>query len=176
MTLEITRTRTVLVRLTTGFLATSAAMGLALIGAPAAQAAQSTIQVEMKDSRIMRIVGTSAADSVSASGGSSNGSGTQILVNATIGQLKAGPGCVQLGAAVRCDGVSRITFVGGSGDDAFRNESGLAGQFEGGPGSDRLSGGPGNDTIVGGPGADFAFGGPGIDSCLQTETESGCEL
>jgi hypothetical protein len=90
--------------------------------------------------------------------------------------LTAGLGCIQVGAAVKCDNVSRIKFIGGAGDDTFRNDSGLPVQLEGGPGRDRLSGGPANDAIIGGADSDFAFGGPGTDTCSQSENESGCEL
>jgi len=163
-------------RVVISLFAVSTAMGLALASAPMANAAQEKIRVEKSDSRIVRITGTSLGDSVVPSGGSSNGSGTQIRVSATVGQLVAGPGCVQLGSVVQCDGVSRIKFIAGSGDDAFRNDTGLPVQLEGGPGSDRLSGGPANDAIIGGEGNDFAFGRAGIDTCTQAENESDCEL
>jgi len=168
--------RTIFARMAAGLLATAAAMGLALASVPAAHASESKILVEVSGTRIMRISGTSIGDNAVATGGSSSGSGTQILVSSAVNQLTAGLGCIQVGAAVKCDNVSRIKFIGGAGDDTFRNDSGLPVQLEGGPGRDRLSGGPANDAIIGGADSDFAFGGPGTDTCSQSENESGCEL
>ena len=88
--------------------------------------------------------------------------------------MQAGSGCVQLGAAVKCDGVSSVGYNGNGGDDSFRNDTSLLVSANGGAGTDRYTGGPGEDRFRGGLGSDIVNGGNGSDFC-DAETESACE-
>jgi Ca2+-binding RTX toxin-like protein len=138
-----------------------------LLGAAPAYAA-TPVTTSVSTSTVF-VTGTASADSVTASGG--NGT---ITLSSLLGPISAGPGCVQLGATVRCSGVRAIVFSGGEGDDAFRNDTSTPSDLFGQLGNDRLSGGSGNDVIRGASGTDFAFGLGGFDSCIA-ENESGCE-
>jgi Ca2+-binding RTX toxin-like protein len=139
-----------------------------LLGATPAYAQSNSVTTSVSDGTL-NVVGTSFGDNVSASGSS----GT-VTVSNLAGSITAGNGCTQLGATVRCAGVSGIQFSGLSGDDTFRNDTSTRSFLSGGAGSDRITGGPGADVIRGGSGTDFAFGQGGFDICTA-ENESGCE-
>ncbi|WP_223166819.1 calcium-binding protein [Nonomuraea sp. SYSU D8015] len=150
-------------------LATSAAL------ASPAHAAGATISVS---NGVALVVGTSGNDSVDITG-----SGSVITVSSVLHGVTASTGCTQLGAVVRCTGVTRISASLGAGDDVVRLTGGIRASLSGSTGSDRLSGGNGNDTLLGGSGDDFltgnggtdtANGGAGFDRC-SAETRTSCE-
>jgi len=155
-------------RLAAGLTVAAAATASTLLGAtPAYAAAPVTTFV---NGGALFIDGTVLGDSVTASGTN----GTVTLSN-LIGSITAGPGCVQLGAEVRCSGVTFMRFAAFGGDDTFTNNTSTRSVLNGMSGNDRLTGGSGNDDIDGGRGVDSAFGQGGSDKCAA-ENESGCEV
>jgi Ca2+-binding RTX toxin-like protein len=157
-----------LARFAAGLAVTAGATATTLLGATPAFAQTNSVTTTVTGGTL-NVVGTGFGDSVTANGGS----GTVTLSN-LLGSIKAGTGCTQLGATVRCTGVNAVQFSGLGGDDTFRNNTSTRSFLSGGAGSDRITGGPGADVIRGGSGTDFAFGQGGTDICTA-ETESGCE-
>ena len=159
-----------LARLAAGVAVTAAATGATLLGAaPAyAQAASTTASTS---GGTLNVVGTSFGNIITADGGN----GVISLSNLTGAITANGPGCKQLGAVVRCTGVSSISFSGLGGDDKFDNRTSTPSSQRGGSGNDILRGGSGNDRLIGGLGSDSAAGGNGTDTCVA-EGESSCEL
>ncbi len=155
-------------RIAAGVSVAAAASALTLLAAAPAQAA-TPVSVTKALGTVMRIAGSDGQESLRVS--ILNGA---VTVSNTLGSVKAGSGCVQLGAAVRCDGVTSIGYNGNGGDDSFRNDTSLLASASGGAGADRYSGGPGEDRFRGGPGDDVVNGGNGSDIC-DAETESACE-
>lgn len=139
-----------------------------LLGAAPAYAQTTGVTASVSNG-ILNVVGTGFGDGVTATG-----NGTVSLSN-LLGSMKdGGAGCTQLGATVRCTGVSSIQFSGLGGDDTFRNDTPHRTFLSGGSGNDRMTGGSGSDVIRGGLGTDFAFGQGGFDTCTA-ENESSCE-
>ncbi len=142
-----------------------------LLGASPAHAQSNSVTASVSNGTLF-VTGSSSGDNVSASGGS----GT-ISLSTLSTSLKAGTGCTQLGAVVRCNGVSRaVSFQGGFGADKFdaSQVSGTLVRLGGGPGNDILIGGSGNDLLAGGTGTDQADGRNGSDTCTA-ESEVRCE-
>lgn len=162
----MSRNSRTLARLAAGL---SVAAGAALLAAAPAQAATPVVAYKPFGS-VMRITGSDVGESVVLT--VFNGA---LTVSNTLGTVQAGPGCIQLGSAVRCDGVTAVGWNGNGGDDSFRNETSLTVSGNGGPGRDRYTGGPGKDRFRGGDGVDLVDGGGGEDHC-EAESESACEL
>jgi hypothetical protein len=158
-----------LARLAAGLSVVAATSATTLLTAAPAQAA-TPVTVTKALGSVMRINGSDGQESVQVS--IFNGF---VTVSNTLGSVQAGSGCTQLGAAVRCDGVTLIGYNGGGGDDSFRNDTSLTVSGNGGLGNDRYTGGPGQDRYKGGPGNDIVNGGNGSDTC-DAESESACEL
>lgn len=156
-------------RLAAGISVAAATSAATLLTAAPAQAATPVTVTKAFDS-VMRINGSDGQESVRVS--ILNGF---VTVSNILGSVQAGAGCVQLGAAVRCDNVTLIGYNGGGGDDSFRNDTSLTASGNGGLGNDRYTGGPGQDRYKGGPGNDIVNGGNGSDHC-DAESESACEL
>ncbi len=158
-------------RLAAGLAVTAGAAATTLLGASPAYAQSAGVTASVSGGT-MFVTGTSSDDNVSASGGF----GTISLSTLSTG-LKAGTGCTQLGAVVRCNGVSRaVSFQGGFGADKFDASQvrGTLVRLGGGPGNDILIGGSGNDLLAGGTGTDQADGRNGSDTCTA-ESQVGCE-
>ncbi len=160
-----------LARLAAGLAVTAGATATTLLGASPAHAQGSSVTASVTGG-LMIVTGTQFGDNVSASGGF----GTVSLSTLST-SLKAGTGCTQLGAVVRCDGVTSISFNGLGGADKFD-----AGQIRqtavnsrGGSGNDILIGGSGSDRLSGGTGTDQADGRNGSDTCIA-ESVVRCEL
>jgi len=66
-------------------------------------------------------------------------------------------------AALPASVVTHIAFIGGDGNDVFRNLTAVPCRADGGNGDDVLIGGSGNDTLVGGAGNDDLQGNAGKD-------------
>lgn len=105
------------------------------------------------------ILGTSAAESISAFGGDDvvcgGGGADTIGLSTGNDRALAGPGT--------------DTVTGGPGNDTLKGQGG----------NDTLSGGDGNDTLKGGDGNDTHNGGPGTDTCnggAGTDTATACEV
>lgn len=159
-----------LARLAAGLAVTAAASGMTLLAAAPAQAATPVTVTTAFNGKVMRIAGSDVGEAVVVT----NLGGVPTVTN-SLGSVQAGPGCTQLGSAVRCGtAVTSIGYNGNAGDDSFRNDTALFVSAIGGTGSDRLSGGSANDKLVGGTGVDFLNGGGGTDSC-DGENESACE-
>lgn len=159
-----------LARLAAGVSVAVATSALTLLAAAPAQAATPVLVSKTgPNSSVMRIVGSDVGESVRVT--SLNGA---VTVSNTLGSVQAGLGCVQLGAAVKCPGITFIGYSGGPGDDSFRNDTSLPTSANGGAGTDRYTGGPGQDRFAGGPGTDIVNGGNGSDTC-DAESESACE-
>jgi Ca2+-binding RTX toxin-like protein len=155
-------------RLAAGLSVAAATTATTLLGATPAYAA-SPVTTFLNDGALF-IDGSSIGDSVTATGNS----GTVTLSN-TLGTITAGSGCVQLGASVKCSGVTFIRFAGFAGDDSFTNDTSIRSVLSGGGGNDRMTGGSGDDRIDGGRLTDAAFGRGGTDTC-NAESESTCEI
>jgi Ca2+-binding RTX toxin-like protein len=158
-----------LTRLAAGVSVAAATSALTLLAAAPAQAA-TPVTVTKALGTVMRINGSDGQESLRLT--VFNGA---VTVSNTLGSVQAGSGCVQLGAAVKCDGVSSVGYNGNGGDDSFRNDTSLLVSANGGAGDDRYTGGPGQDRFRGGLGSDIVNGGNGSDFC-DAETESACEL
>ena len=160
-----------LARLAAGFSVAAAATATTLLGATPAYAQSSSVVASVSGGTMV-VTGTSFGDIVSANGGC----GTAPRSRLSTGR-RAGTGCTQLGAVVRCNGVSSISFGGLAGADKFdATQVRLTPvSLRGGSGNDILLGGSGNDRLSGGSGTDRATGGNGTDTCTA-ETESGCEI
>ena len=158
-----------LTRLAAGVSVAAATSALTLLAAAPAQAA-TPVTVTKALGTVMRINGSDGQESLRLT--VFNGA---VTVSNTLGSVQAGSGCVQLGAAVKCDGVSSVGYNGNGGDDSFRNDTSLLVSANGGAGDDRYTGGPGQDRFRGGLGSDIVNGGNGSDHC-DAETESACEL
>jgi Ca2+-binding RTX toxin-like protein len=156
-------------RLAAGLAVTAAATASTLLGAIPAHAQANSVTASVSGGTL-NVTGTSFRDTVSAVGGF----GTVSLSNLTGSVTDGGAGCTQVGATVRCTGVSRISFGGLGGEDKFDNQTPTPSSLRGGAGNDLLLGGSGGDTISGGSGTDRAAGGNGTDTCTA-EAESGCE-
>lgn len=156
-------------RLAAGVSVAAATSALTLLAAAPAQAA-TPVTVTKALGTVMRINGSDGQESLRLT--VFNGA---VTVSNTLGSVQAGSGCVQLGAAVKCDGVSSVGYNGNGGDDSFRNDTSLLVSANGGAGDDRYTGGPGQDRFRGGLGSDIVNGGNGSDFC-DAETESACEL
>ena len=168
MSHTITRSRR-FSRLAAGLTVAAAATATTLLGASPAYAQSNAVTAKMFGSSLY-VTGTAFGDSVSAT----NASGA-VRLSSLLGPITAGQGCVQLGAAVQCSGVSQIRYFGKDGDDTVRNDTAVRLAAFGGNGTDRLTGGSNNDTLNGDAGVDFVFGQGGIDRCTA-ENESSCEL
>ncbi len=123
--------------LAAGLAVTAGATATTLLGATPAFAQTNSVTMSAS-AGTLNVVGTGFGDSITANGGS----GTVTLSN-LLGSIKAGAGCTQLGATVRCTGVSALQFSGLGGDDTFRNNTSTRSFLSGGAGSDRITGGPG---------------------------------
>jgi Ca2+-binding RTX toxin-like protein len=160
-----------LARLAAGLAVTAGATATTLLGASPAHAQGSSVTASVTGG-LMIVTGTQFGDNVSASGGF----GTVSLSTLST-SLKAGTGCTQLGAVVRCNGVSSISFSGLGGADKF--DAGQVRQTavnaRGGSGNDIFIGGSGSDRLSGGSGTDQADGRTGSDTCTA-ESEVRCEL
>ena len=157
-----------LTRLAAGVSVAAATSAVTLLAAAPAQAA-TPVTVTKALGTVMRINGSDGQESLRIT--VFNGA---VTVSNTLGSVQAGSGCVQLGAAVKCDGVSSVGYNGNGGDDSFRNDTSLLVSANGGAGTDRYTGGSGEDRFRGGPGSDIVNGGNGSDFC-DAETESACE-
>lgn len=166
------RTSYRLARVAAGLSVVAASSAGALLTAVPAHAATPVVVSKISTPSVsaMRIVGSDGGESIRV--GTLNGFFT---VSNSIGSVQAGPGCLQLGAVVRCDGVTSMSYSGNGGDDSFRNDTSLrVSSADGGAGSDRLFGGPADDRLRGGLGDDLVNGLGGTDFC-EAEAESACE-
>jgi len=99
---------------------------------------------------VLRIVGTTGADTISVSQEGSNyvvretGQADRLF---RVGSITAG----------------KVTFEGSASNDRFDNFTSLATVANGGGGSDIITGGSGNDVLQGGIGADYLYGNGGSD-------------
>ena len=154
-------------RLAAGLSVAAAATATTLLGASPAYAQASSVTASVSNGT-MFVTGTSFGDNVSASGGF----GT-ISLSTLSTSLQAGTGCTQLGAVVRCNGVTKaVHFQGAGGADKFDASQvrGTTVRLGGGAGNDILIGGSGNDLLAGGTGTDQADGRAGSDQCTAEST------
>ena len=157
MSHTITRSRR-FSRFAAGLTVAAAATGATLLGAAPAYAQTTSVTASVSNGTLS-VRGTTFTDTVTATGGF----GTVSLSNLTGSITDGGAGCTQLGATVRCTGVTRISFSGGSGNDKFDNQTPIPSSQLGGSGNDILLGGSGNDRLSGGSGKDRLNGGGGDD-------------
>ena len=106
-------------RLAAGVSVAAATSALSLLAAAPAQAA-TPVTVTKALGTVMRINGSDGQESLRLT--VFNGA---VTVSNTLGSVQAGSGCVQLGAAVKCDGVHSVGYNGNGGDDSFRNDTSL---------------------------------------------------
>ncbi len=118
-----------LTRLAAGVSVAAATSALTLLAAAPAQAA-TPVTVTKALGTVMRINGSDGQESLRLT--VFNGA---VTVSNTLGSVQAGSGCVQLGAAVKCDGVSSVGYNGNGGDDSFRNDTSLLVSANGGAGT-----------------------------------------
>lgn len=155
-------------RLAAGLSVVAASSAATLLTAVPAHAA-TPVTVTKAFGSIMRISGSDGGENVRVA--NLNGF---VTVSNSLGSVQAGAGCRQLGAVVRCDGITSMGYNGNGGDDSFRNDTALQVSASGGAGSDRLTGGTAGDRLRGDAGSDLVNGGGGTDFC-EAEAESACE-
>ena len=131
-----------------------------LLGAAPAYAQSTSVSAAVSSGTLV-VTGTSFGDVITATGGN----GTVNLSNLTGSITDGGAGCTQLGATVRCTGVSFMRFTGSAGADKFDNRTNT---------NSLMLGGSGNDILLGGSGKDEANGAVGLDTCTA-EVEFRCE-
>lgn len=113
-----------------------------------AQIAMMSNVVDLDSTGTLLIVGTVNADSA---GVGISGSTVYAILNGVSHTFPAAD-------------VTSIRFLGGSGNDSFKNSTALPCVAYGGLGDDKLTGGAGSDVLYGGGGADTLNGGAGPDT------------
>lgn len=151
-------------------LLSGAALALSTAVAMPAEAA-TTVKVS-SGGNTASVVGTTARDVITF-----NGSTASLDVSTgNPASISSGTQCFLLTSTiVRCNGITRLEVLGGSGNDEIRNNTAIRMGSNGGSGNDILVGGSNNDTLNGGSDVDTADGRGGFDTCGGDEKRTSCE-